>query len=120
MNPKILDEDAISHDEEPPLIEIGTDSTEELAEARLALIDCAREQEFPPETAHALRVLVEGHSYVFKIRLSENPANVEPLQIHMNPDVKPTVAAPRRQTPRLETTLVNTNQRSPTTVWWNA
>lgn len=99
--PKLLDEDPLDIEEETPLLEIGIDTADELATARRTLVDKAINNGLPVELIAELAEMVEEFADIFRIKLTENYAKCEPLEIHMCKDSKPVVAAPRRYTPKV-------------------
>jgi hypothetical protein len=88
-------------EDEQPVIEIGENTVEELAEARKGLIAKALKAGLPAEHAPAMRDLVEEFQDIFRIRLDDSPhADIAPMGADVQPDIKPSTAPPRHYNPR--------------------
>jgi hypothetical protein len=88
-------------DEEEPEIEIGSNSTEELAMARKQLVLKAVQAGMSIENEREMRDLVEGFADIFRIRLDDaEPAKVPKMTLIIENEVRPTKAPPRQYNPR--------------------
>jgi hypothetical protein len=87
-------------EDEEPEIEIGENTVEELAEARKGLIAKALKAGLPAEHTPAMRNLVEQFQDIFRIRRDDSPpADVAPMGVDVQPDIKPSKAPPRHYNP---------------------
>jgi hypothetical protein len=88
-------------EEEEPEIEIGSNSSEELAMAREQLVQKAVQAGLPMENEREMRDLFQEFAETFRIRLADaEPAKVTKMTLNIEKEVRPTQDPPKQYNPR--------------------